>query len=165
MRNSSMGPSWRINPITHHTISERSYLRATSRSSQIKEIVFVFFHTIYLHRICTKSVNPMYTITASARYIYINLFLCTYVILAIPCNMHHYLIVTYGCYFIHRLPALHDLLFILHIMEVKLLLGGRTFIRGVLCVKWIYLFSYLPQPVAYNWCIKGVHMFCLYTVA
>ena len=30
-RNSSMGPPWRIDPTTHHTISERSYHGATSR--------------------------------------------------------------------------------------------------------------------------------------
>ena len=28
-----MGPPWRINPMTHHTISKRSYHRATSHSS------------------------------------------------------------------------------------------------------------------------------------
>ena len=32
MRNSSMGPPWRIDPTTHRTMSERSYHRATSRS-------------------------------------------------------------------------------------------------------------------------------------
>ena len=32
MRNSSMGPPWRIDPTTHHVMSERSYHRATSRS-------------------------------------------------------------------------------------------------------------------------------------
>ena len=31
-RNTSMGPPWRIDPTTHHTISECSYHRATSRS-------------------------------------------------------------------------------------------------------------------------------------
>ena len=31
-RNSSIGPPWRIDPTTHHTISERSYHGATSRS-------------------------------------------------------------------------------------------------------------------------------------
>ena len=32
MRNSSMGPPWRIDPTTHRTMSERSYHGATSRS-------------------------------------------------------------------------------------------------------------------------------------
>ena len=32
MRNSSMGPQWRIDPTTHRTMSERSYHRAPSRS-------------------------------------------------------------------------------------------------------------------------------------
>ena len=32
-RNSSMGPPWRIDLMTHHTMSEGSYHRATSRSS------------------------------------------------------------------------------------------------------------------------------------
>ena len=32
MRNSSMSPQWRIDPTTHHTMSERSYHRATFRS-------------------------------------------------------------------------------------------------------------------------------------
>ena len=32
MRNSSMGPSWRIDPMTHLTMSERSYHGATSHS-------------------------------------------------------------------------------------------------------------------------------------
>ena len=32
MNNSSMGPSWRINPTTHRTMSERSYHGATSHS-------------------------------------------------------------------------------------------------------------------------------------
>ena len=31
-RNNSMGPPWRINPMTHHTISKCSYHWATSRS-------------------------------------------------------------------------------------------------------------------------------------
>ena len=31
-RNSSMSPPWRIDPTTHHTMSERSYHGATSRS-------------------------------------------------------------------------------------------------------------------------------------
>ena len=31
-RNSSMGPPWRIDPTTHHAMSERSYHGATSRS-------------------------------------------------------------------------------------------------------------------------------------
>ena len=31
-KNSSMGPPWRINPTTHHTMSKRSYHRATSHS-------------------------------------------------------------------------------------------------------------------------------------
>ena len=31
-RNSSMGPSWRIDPTTHRTMSERPYHGATSRS-------------------------------------------------------------------------------------------------------------------------------------
>ena len=30
-RNCSMGPPWRINPMTHHTMSKSSYHRATSR--------------------------------------------------------------------------------------------------------------------------------------
>ena len=34
MRNSSMGPPWRIDPTTHHTMSECSYHRATSRSEK-----------------------------------------------------------------------------------------------------------------------------------
>ena len=32
-RNSSMGPEWRIDPTTQHTMNERSYHRATSHSS------------------------------------------------------------------------------------------------------------------------------------
>ena len=32
MRNSSMGPPWRIDPMTHRVMSERSYHRATSHS-------------------------------------------------------------------------------------------------------------------------------------
>ena len=31
-RNSSMGPPWRIDPMTHWTMSERSYHEATSHS-------------------------------------------------------------------------------------------------------------------------------------
>ena len=31
-RNTSVGPLWRIDPITHHTMSKRSYHGATSRS-------------------------------------------------------------------------------------------------------------------------------------
>ena len=34
MRNSSMGPPWRIDPMTHHTTSERSYHRVTSHSGR-----------------------------------------------------------------------------------------------------------------------------------
>ena len=34
-RNSSMGPPWRIDPMTHRTMSEHSYHRATSRSSEL----------------------------------------------------------------------------------------------------------------------------------
>ena len=39
-RNSSMGPPWRIDPMTHRTMSERSYHGATSRphSSQMREV-------------------------------------------------------------------------------------------------------------------------------
>ena len=35
-RNSSMGPPWRINPTTHHTMNEHSYHGATSHSKQNK---------------------------------------------------------------------------------------------------------------------------------
>ena len=36
MRNSSLGPRWRINPTTHRTMSERSYHRATFCSLDLK---------------------------------------------------------------------------------------------------------------------------------
>ena len=36
LRNSSMGPPWRIDPLTHHTTSKRSYHRATSRSQYLR---------------------------------------------------------------------------------------------------------------------------------
>ena len=38
--NSTMGPSLRIDPTIHHTMSECSYLGATSRSSEIKNLEF-----------------------------------------------------------------------------------------------------------------------------
>ena len=38
-RNSSMGPSWRIDPMTHRTMSERSYHGATSRSRVFKGLM------------------------------------------------------------------------------------------------------------------------------
>ena len=34
MKNNSMGPPWRIDPMTHRIISERSYHRATSHSQE-----------------------------------------------------------------------------------------------------------------------------------
>ena len=46
MRNSSMGPPWRINPMTHHTMSEHSYHRATSCSSDV-----TIFNMCGLHKI------------------------------------------------------------------------------------------------------------------
>ena len=42
MRNSSMGPPWRIYPTTHRTMSERSYHWATSRSWVISMFVIIY---------------------------------------------------------------------------------------------------------------------------
>ena len=40
-RNSSLGPPWRIDPTTHHTMSERSYHGATSRSCYVSKIYLI----------------------------------------------------------------------------------------------------------------------------
>ena len=50
MRNSSMGPPWRIDLTTHHTMTKHSYYRATSPSSkEKKEMFYLMMHsTLYL---------------------------------------------------------------------------------------------------------------------
>ena len=53
-RNSSMGrPTWRIDPTTHRTMSERSYHRATSRSG-LKETPTLF---VYVGSKCSLAVT------------------------------------------------------------------------------------------------------------
>ena len=42
-RNSSMGPTWRIDPTTHRTMSERSYHGTTSRSPYMEWIQILVF--------------------------------------------------------------------------------------------------------------------------
>ena len=56
-RNSSMDPPWRIDPMTHRTMSERSYHGATSRSS----FLWRFIHS------CTDSFND-YLIDSPIQY-------------------------------------------------------------------------------------------------
>ena len=45
-RNSPMGPPWRIDPMTHRTMSEHSYHGATSRSTLVE--VFTFSKEFYI---------------------------------------------------------------------------------------------------------------------
>ena len=54
-RNSSMGPPWRIDPLTHRTMSERSYHGARSRSFAVTEtkrhyyiMLLKLYRTIYI---------------------------------------------------------------------------------------------------------------------
>ena len=49
MRNSSMGPPWRIDPTIHRTMSERSYHGATSRSPTHRYIYMYVCMYIYLY--------------------------------------------------------------------------------------------------------------------
>ena len=46
MRNSSMGPPWRIDPTTDRTMSERSYHRATSRSCWMEREIAQWIHSM-----------------------------------------------------------------------------------------------------------------------
>ena len=58
-RYSSMGPPWRIDPMTHRTMSERSNHGATSRSRCQMEIYWSFVLIVfkvtecYVHEHCT----------------------------------------------------------------------------------------------------------------
>ena len=58
MRNSSMGPLWKIDPRTHHTMSERSYHRATScpptsykYTHSLISVTKYILHTVYTYSI------------------------------------------------------------------------------------------------------------------
>ena len=62
-RNSSMGPPWRIDPTTHHTMSECSYHRATSHSTwKVKSQISSFYskekYTIYQFDCYIKRCKP-----------------------------------------------------------------------------------------------------------
>ena len=52
-RNSSMGPPWRIDPTTHHTMSKRSYHRDTSRS----HATMAAYSGMFLYVILTSNVR------------------------------------------------------------------------------------------------------------
>ena len=61
-RNSSMGPSWRIDPTTHRTMSKRSYHGATSRSWQqwcMQAVEHCTTHCgIFYHICCSARIPP-----------------------------------------------------------------------------------------------------------
>ena len=59
MRNSSMGPPWRIDPTTHRTMSKRSYHGATSRSPG----------EIRIHTLCFSSLASVASAEPSNRWV------------------------------------------------------------------------------------------------
>ena len=56
--NRSMGPSWRIDPMTHHTMSERSYHRLTSRFYLMKYSIHCISWIIWITSANLKPNQP-----------------------------------------------------------------------------------------------------------
>ena len=73
MRNSSMGPPWRIDPMTHRTMSKHFYHRATSHSFFIKRLrAFAFLESLressLLLTVNVQSISTVKYVEVSKRF-------------------------------------------------------------------------------------------------
>ena len=75
MRNSSMGPPWRIDPTIHRTMCDRSYHRATSTYTHTHKSLYLLYLFVFLiYSYIVPSIHPSIIHLSIQSFIYPSIF-------------------------------------------------------------------------------------------